>query len=49
MSGVGAELFRKEPFEQLVNSYSEHLHMSARPVENPRDTIFKSEIFSQDN
>ncbi len=22
---------RKEPFEQLVNSYSEHLHMSMRP------------------
>ncbi len=24
-------------FEQLVNHYSEHLHMSARPVENARD------------
>ncbi len=24
---------RKEPFEQLVNSYSEHIHMSVRPVE----------------
>jgi hypothetical protein len=29
--------FRKEPFEQLVDSYSEHLHMSARPVENASD------------
>ncbi len=28
----------KEPFEQLVNSYSEHLHLSPRPVENARDT-----------
>ncbi len=28
---------RKEPFVQLVNSYSEHLHMSVRPVKNARD------------
>jgi hypothetical protein len=27
---VGGELSRKEPFEQLVNSYSEHLHMRLR-------------------
>ena len=26
-----------EPFEQLVNSYLEHLHMSARPLENACD------------
>jgi hypothetical protein len=35
---VGGEHSRKEPFEQLVNSYSEHLHMSARPMENARAT-----------
>jgi hypothetical protein len=29
-STVGGEHSRKEPFEQLVNSYSEHLHMSPR-------------------
>ncbi len=34
---VGDELSRKEPFKQLVNSYSEHLLMSMRPVENARD------------
>jgi hypothetical protein len=28
----------KEPFEPLGNSYSEHLQMSARPVENARDS-----------
>ncbi len=32
---VGGEHSRKEPFEQLVNSYSEHLHMSPR-----QDNIF---------
>jgi hypothetical protein len=32
----GGEYSRKEPFEQLVNCNSEHLHMSARPVENVR-------------
>jgi hypothetical protein len=36
-SMVGGEQSRKEPIEQLVNSYSEHLRMSARPVENARD------------
>ncbi len=34
---MGGEHSRKEPFEQLVNSYSEHLHMSAQSVENARD------------
>jgi hypothetical protein len=34
---VGDEHSRKGPFKQLVNSYSEHLHMSAQPVENARD------------
>jgi hypothetical protein len=33
-------LYRKEPFEQRVYSYSEHLRMSARTVENSRDTTF---------
>jgi hypothetical protein len=32
----------KEPFEQLVNSYSEQLHMSARPEGNARDKIMKT-------
>jgi hypothetical protein len=34
---VGGGHSRKEPFEQLVNSYSEHLHRSTRPMENARD------------
>jgi hypothetical protein len=34
---VGGKHSSKELFEQRVNSYSEHLHMSARPVENARD------------
>jgi hypothetical protein len=38
LTSVGVEHSRKEPFEQLVNSYSEHLHMSARPVENARES-----------
>jgi hypothetical protein len=33
----GGEYSRKESFEQLVSCNSEHLHMSARPVENARD------------
>ncbi len=33
----GEEHSIKEPFEQCVNDYSEHLHMSARSVENARD------------
>jgi hypothetical protein len=36
---VKGERSRKEPFEQLVNSYSEHLHMSVRPVENARNNV----------
>jgi hypothetical protein len=28
---------RKEQFEQLVNGFLEHPHMSARPVENARN------------
>jgi hypothetical protein len=28
----------QEPFEQLVNSYSEHPHISAQPMENARDS-----------
>ncbi len=34
---MGGEHSGKEPLEQLVMSYSEYLHMSARPVENARD------------
>jgi hypothetical protein len=34
---VGGEHYRKELFEQLVNSYSQHLHMSTEPVENAHD------------
>jgi hypothetical protein len=37
VSMVGGEHSRKEPFEQLVNSYLEHLHMSVRQVENALD------------
>jgi hypothetical protein len=38
----GREHSRKDPFEQLVKSYSEHLHMSARPVKIVRDsTIYQ--------
>ncbi len=29
----------KEPFEQLFKSFSEHLDMSAPPVENARESI----------
>ncbi len=36
-STMGGDYSREEQFEQLVNSYSEHIHMSARPVENARD------------
>jgi hypothetical protein len=32
-STVRGEHSRKEPLEQLINSYSEHLIMSARQVE----------------
>jgi hypothetical protein len=38
-SAVGGEHSKKEPFEQLVNSYSEHLHMSVGPVEHARDMV----------
>ncbi len=37
LMSMGGEHSRKDPFEQLISSYSEHLHMSARPVENARD------------
>jgi hypothetical protein len=36
-SAVGGIHSRKDPFKQLVDSYSEHLHMSTQPVENARD------------
>jgi hypothetical protein len=38
-----ASTLEKRAYEQLVNSYSEYLHMNARPVENARDpaNIFK--------
>ncbi len=34
VSAVGGEHSRKEPLEQLVNSFLEHLEISARPVIN---------------
>jgi hypothetical protein len=37
MSPPGIE---PELFKQLVNSYSEHLNMSARLVQNARDSSF---------
>jgi hypothetical protein len=36
-STVGGEHSRKELFTQLGNSYSEHIHICARQVENARD------------
>jgi hypothetical protein len=33
---------RKEPLEQLINSYSEHLHTSVRPMENDCDSFLIS-------
>ncbi len=33
----GGNHSRKNRYEKLVNSYSEHLHMSAKPEENARD------------
>jgi hypothetical protein len=36
-STMGGEHSRREPFQQLVSSYSEHFHMSPQPVENARD------------
>jgi hypothetical protein len=35
----------KEPFEQLVNSNSDHLHMREQPVENARDNNNKKFTF----
>ncbi len=35
---VGGEHFRKDQFEQLVYVYLEHLHKSARQVENARES-----------
>jgi hypothetical protein len=40
----GSRALKKEPFEQLVNSYSEHPHMSARPV--ARDSAITSVLSS---
>ncbi len=38
---VGDQHSRTEPFEQLVNGYSEYLHVSMRPlpVENARNSV----------
>ncbi len=36
---MGGEHSRKVPFDQLVNSYSEHLHMGARQVENAHNNV----------
>jgi hypothetical protein len=35
----GSELSRKEPFEQLVTIWNTRAGLSARPVENARDSI----------
>ncbi len=40
--GWKASTLEKRHFEQLVNSYSEHLHMSAQPVENSHDMACSS-------
>jgi hypothetical protein len=49
-SAVGGEHSRKKPFTQLVNSYSEHLHMSVQPVENAHDNpLFLIQTFSRIN
>jgi hypothetical protein len=34
---VGGKHSRKEQFEQLVNSYSEHLHMSRRQYTDKKE------------
>ncbi len=47
-STVGGEHSIKEPFEQLVNSYSEHLDMSVRPVENARNSLLNFDVSLQD-
>ncbi len=36
-STMGGENSRRGPFQQLVSIYSEHLHMTAQPVQNARD------------
>jgi hypothetical protein len=38
---------RKGPFKQLVNSYTEHLHMSTRPVENTLDMAFPKHVLHE--
>ncbi len=38
---MGGEHSRKEPFDQLVHSYLEHLNMSAPPVVNARDDMLR--------
>jgi hypothetical protein len=34
----GRRTLKKEPFEQLINNYSEDLHMSVRPIEDACDS-----------
>jgi hypothetical protein len=41
-----ASTLEKEFFKQLLNSYSEHLHMSAQPVENACDNSIINEIIA---
>jgi hypothetical protein len=47
-SMVEGEHSRKEPLEQLVNSYSEQLHISEQPVENARTSpiLFEADKYS---
>jgi hypothetical protein len=42
----GRRAHKKESFEQIVNSYSEHPHISARPVENARDSTIIPVLWS---
>ncbi len=44
-STVGGKHFRKEPFEQLVNCYSEHLHMSTWTLKNAHNNILKCAVY----
>ncbi len=44
-STVGGKHFRKEAFEELVNCYSKHLHMSTRTLENAHNNILKCAVY----
>ncbi len=44
-STVGGKHFRKEPSEQLVNCYSENLHMSTWTLKNAHNNILKCAVY----